>query len=407
MRLVIFGAALAAAALLGLLATGVAAARTPGGTTATGVSREFNPAISVNTLLLGRAADTVTDRAHNGVDLQEAEIQLTSIVDPYWKANLVFAVHPETGHDHGAAEAGDDHGHGGYAGHVEVAYVDGTSLPWRLALRLGKDYLPFGKHVPLHTHQFPFVDAPVAVRTFLGGHVLTEVGGRLSRTLPLPWYSDLTAYAVDGQAEIFAADSRDLAHGARWSNLLDLSPEATLELGGSWLHGPLGPQYLLVGEEAAAHTLAGDLDVWGADVTFKWVSASRSRGPALTVTGEVILPRPDQGAQDPLGWYALARYRFARNWWLGLGAGAADRDLPAHDHHEEEHAEEEHHHDHAALWTWEEVREYKANLTWTPSEFSAIRLEAARYDDQVGDLDEWLFSLQVNFTIGSHPAHLY
>ena len=393
----------AGVALVLVLLLGTRAAAADGNTTATGVSRQFNPAISVNTLLLGRAADQVTDAAYNGVDLQEAEVQLTSIVDPYWKANLVFAVHPERGHGHAEEDAeADAHAHGGYTGHVEVAYIDGTSLPHGFALRLGKDYLPFGKHVPLHTHQFPFVDAPVAVRTFLGDHSLTEVGARLAHAVPAPWYSDLTVYAVDGKAEIFAGGSRDLAYGARWTNLFDLSMESTLEIGGSWLHGPLGPGYLLT-EEHAGDVLMGDLDVWGADVTFKWVSAGASRGPALTVTGEVILPRPDQGAQDPLGWYAHAQYRFARNWWLGLGAGAMDRDLPAHDHGEEE----EEHHEHLALWTWEEVREYKANLTWTPSEFSAVRLEAARYDDQVGDLDEWLFSLQVNFTIGSHPAHLY
>ena len=394
----------ALALVLACGALAVPAAAADGSTTATGVSRQFNPAISVNTLLLGRTADQVTDAAVNGIDLQEAEVQLTAIVDPYWKANLVFAVHPERGHDHAEAAVEEDaHGHGGYTGHVEVATIDGTSLPHGLALRLGKDYLPFGKHVPLHTHQFPFVDAPVAVRTFLGDHSLTEVGARVAHAVPAPWYSDLTVYAVDGKAEIFAGDSRDLAYGARWTNLFDLSTEATLEIGGSWLHGPLGPGYLLT-EEHAEDVLAGDLDVWGADVTFKWVSARASRGPALTVTGEVILPRPEQGAQDPLGWYAHARYRFARDWWLGLGAGALDRDLPVHDH---EHAEDEEHHEHLALWMWEEVREYKANLTWTPSEFSAVRLEAARYDDQVGDMDEWLFSLQVNFTIGSHPAHLY
>lgn len=371
------------------------------GATATGVSREFNPAISVNALLLGRVADNVVDRAYNGVDLQEAEIQLTSIVDPDWKANLVLAIHP--GHDH---IDDDGHGHGGYTGDVEVAYVDGVNLPRGLALRLGKDYLPFGKHAPLHTHQFPFVDAPAAVRTFLGDHTLAEVGARLGHSLPMPWYSDLDVYGVDGKSAIFAADSRNLAYGARWTNVFDLSAEATLEIGGSWLRGPLAADYLLT-EEYAAEALAGDLDIWGADLTFKWISASRSRGPALTVAGEVILPRPEQGAQKPLGWYAYAQYRFARNWWFGLGAGAADRDLPAHDREQEHDPTEVEHHDHSALWRWNNVREYKANFTWTPSEFSAVRFDAARYDDQVGGLDEWLLSLQLNFTIGSHPAHLY
>ena len=373
-----------------LLAAGTALAQS---TTVTGVSREFNPAISVNTLLLGRVADRSADPADNGVDLQETEIQFTSVVDPYWKADLVFAVHPERGHDHG--EEADDAG--GYAWDVEVATVRGLAVPGGFGLVLGKDYLPFGKHVPLHTHQFPFVDAPAAVRTFLGGHGLTETGVRLSRTLPLPWYSDLTAYGVDGRSGIFAADSRDLAWGARWSNSLDLTFASTLEVGGSWLHGPMAHDYLLL---HADEEVAGDLEVWGADATWKWVSAAASRGPAATVTAEAILPRPDAGADAPWGWYALAQYRFAPSWWLGVGAGALERDLP-HDDDDADGA------DGHGLGVWEEVREYKANLTWVPSEFSALRLEVARYDDQAGDADDTVVSLQLNITIGSHPAHRY
>jgi len=368
--------------------------------TATGVSNKFNPAISVNGLLLGRVADQSTDPSVNGIDLQEAEVRFTSIVDPYWKANLTFAIHPSHDHDH---EEGEGESHGGYAGDLEQAYVDGTALPGGWAMRLGKDYLPFGKHVPLHTHEFAFVDAPVAVSTFLGDHSLTEVGARVAHALPVPWYMDLAAYAVNGSSSIFDGSSRNLAYGARVENMVDLSDNSTLELSGSWLYGPLSPTYLMLHEEE--DPLAGDLSVYGADVTYKWVSASSSRGPAVNVTGELIVPRPDEGAGSPQGWYALAQYRFARSWWLGLGAGWLDRDLPAEEEEEEDEEHEEH--GHGGLGTWEEVAEYKANLTWVPSEFSAVRLEAARYDDMVGDQDDWLFSLQVNFTIGSHPAHRY
>lgn len=392
--------------LVALLATAAAA----GSTTATGVSRASNPAISVNTLLLGRMADKSTATEYNGIKLQEAEVQLTSIVDPFWKANLVFAVHPEHADEHAEDAEADDHAHaGGYVGDVEVAYIDGTALPYRLGLRVGKDYLPFGKHVPLHTHQFPFVDAPVAVRTLLGDHGLTEIGVRVSREVPLPWYTDVEVYGVDGKAEIFDAESRDLVYGARWVNLFDLSDEATLEVSGSWLHGPQAHGYLAAEHEHEGeehdHDLYPDLDLIGADVTFKWVSASQTRGPALHVTGEVILPASDAIDGDPMGWYAFAQYRFARSWWLGVGVGGLDLDR---EHHEEEgEAEEDHEHGHAELFGWDEVFESKINLTWAPSEFSALRLEAAHYDDQQGDADDWLISLQANFTIGSHPAHNY
>lgn len=364
------------------------------GATATGVSRDFNPAISVNALMLGRTSLENTEKAYNGLDLQESEIQFSSMVDPYWKADLVLAMHP-------------DHEGEGYVSHMEVARVSAQQLRGGFGLIAGKDYLPFGKHVPLHTHQFPFVEAPVAVSTFLGGHSLTETGLQISHEVPLPWYSDAIVYGVDGSASIFDSGFRDPAVGARWSNLAELGDEATLELGGSWLHGRMAPDYLLMHAEEELH---GNLDVFGADLTWKWVSSSASKGPAATLTGEVILPRPEEGADQPLGWYAIGQYRFARNWWLGLGVGGLDRDLPEHEEHaEEEEGEEEHAHDHAHSlpYAWESVLEYKANLTWAPSEFSSIRLEAARYEDPDSDRSDTIFSLQMNFTIGSHPAHLY
>lgn len=362
--------------------------------TATGVSNAFNPAISVNALLLGQLAESNPDHDYNQIDLQEAEIQFTSIVDPYWKANLVLAVHPAHG------DTAQEEAHGGYEGDVEVAYVDGTSLPGGFGLRLGKDFLPFGKHAPLHTHQYPFVRAPLAIMTFLGDHGLSDTGVRVSHEIPLPWYTDVSVYGVDGRAEIFAADDRDLVWGGRWANVWDLGETTTFELSGSYLRGPQSAAYLAA--EPAAAGDAGDLAIWGADATIKWISAAQTRGPALTVTGEVVVPRPEDAAGDPLGWFALAQYRFAPNWWVGVGAGAADLDLPA-----PEAAAEEAGHDHGGLFAWADAREYKLNLAWVPSEFSTVRLEAARYDDLAGEADDWLFSAQVNFTIGSHPAHLY
>lgn len=370
--------------------------------TATGVSNAFNPAISVNALLLGQLAESNPEHAYNQVDLQEAEIQISSIVDPYWKANLVFAVHPAHEDEHAEDEEAviTEEAPAGYAWDVEVAYVDGTSLPGGFGLRLGKDYLPFGKHVPLHTHQFPFVRAPLAIMTFLGDHGLTETGVRVSHEIPLPWYTDASVYGVDGRAEIFDGEDSDLAWGGRWANVWDVSGAATFEVSGSYLRGPQSAQYLVYEHDEAV--AAGDLTVWGVDATFKWISASRTKGPALTLTGEVIVPRPQDAANDPLGWYALAQYRFAPNWWAGVSAGAADLDLPAPADEEEETEPAP-----GELFAWEDAREYKLNLTWVPSEFSSVRVEAARYDDLVGDANDWLFSAQVNFTIGSHPAHLY
>jgi len=365
--------------------------------TATGVSRAMNPAVSVNGLFWGQVSRDNDSPEFNRVALQEAEAQFAAVVDPFWAAVFTFAVHPTHSHEAGSdtnvynESAEEPHG---FALDVEEAYVDGQSLPAGLGLRLGKFYLPFGKWAPLHTHQFPFAVSPLAVAHYLGEHSLTEPGGMMTLSVPLPWYSDLQLYGVNGDSELFDRSSTELVWGGRWRNMWDVSDNATLELAGSGFTGPDG----------AFPDEGRQLYVYGADLTYKWVSAARSQGPILVLTGEVILPRPQEREGDPYGWYALANYRFRRNWWLGVTVGQVDCDT----HHEGDKQfpilSKQHEHEQSFPGdTWE----YKANLTYAPSEFSALRFEVDYYEDRVGDADDLRFIVQVNFTIGSHPAHLY
>jgi hypothetical protein len=307
---------------------------------------------------------------------------MTSIVDPFWKANVIIAVEPAEG-DRSAFDLG-----------VEQASIDSRSLPWGLGLRLGKFFVPFGKHSPLHTHHFPFVEAPRAVTSFLGDG-LTESGLQLAAGLPLPWWSDLVVYGLNGDTEIFAAENRDLAFGTRWTNLWDISSEATLELGGSVLSGP-----------GSRHFYGDSIRfvVYGLDLTYKWVSSTRSHGPALTLMGELLLPDLENNEGDPFGWYALAQYRLHHNWWLALTYGQVDRGTATPP-------------DGSLALAWQQdnmvsgfqgrTREYKLNATFAASEFSALRAEMAYYENPDIADDELRLSVQWNFTIGSHPAHLY
>ncbi len=339
-----------------------------GSATTTGTSNLMNPALSLNGLVVAQTSDERTDNEVNGVRLQEAELHATAIVDPFWTADIVIAVEPRALADE-------------YEVGVEVARVDATSLPYGLGLRLGKFFMPFGKHSPLHTHEFPFVESPLVVRSFLGDG-FTDTGAQVAIPAPLPWYSDVFVYGVDGATEMFDNTSRDLAWGARWTNLWDLGDETTLELGGSYVEGP-GDMALTGG--------AGTYGVTGVDVTVKWVSMASSHGPALNVQGELLVPDCEDGAGDPMGWYALAQYRVHHNWWLGVTHGRVDFDGDLALDPESTFSGE----------TWES----KLNLTYVPSEFRALRAEVGYFDDRTGDRDELRASLQLNFTIGSHLDH--
>lgn len=343
--------------LLTILAAGAALA---GSATISGASNLMNPALSVNGLVVGQASSDNDDPAVNGVRLQEAEMHFTSVVDPFWTADVILSVAPDETNE-------------GYLINVEEASVQSTSLPWGLGVKLGQFFVPFGKHSPLHTHQFPFVESPVALQHTLGDG-FTEVGANLSVPMPLPWFSDVHLYGVDGTTAAWEAGDRDLVLGARWTNLVDVGDESTLELGGSYVRGPGG------GELAGS----GHYAVAGVDLTYKWVSMSSSHGPAFTLQGEVVVPHDDAVSGSPLGWYAMAQYRLHHSWWLGVTHGRMDADNGV-----------------TELW------ESKLNLTHVMSEFSAVRAEVGRFEDRVGDGDEWRAALQVNFTIGSHPAHNY
>ncbi len=354
-----------------------------GASTATGVSNLLNPAVSINALFLGETSRDIDDAEANRIDLQEAELRFTAVVDPFWQADMTVAIHPEHGHEEGE-------GGGHYAVDLEEAFVRARQLPAGLGLRLGKFYLPFGKQVPLHTHQYAFVRAPVGVTSLLGEHAPAEVGAELAWNVPLPWWSELTAYAVNGDAGIFDAEDRDLVFGARWSQMWDVSDDATYELGLSALHGPAA-------DPAAEDP---DLDLVGLDLTLKWISSAHSHGPALTWTSEVVL-RPQEGGDDPQGFSSQLQYRLLRNWWAAVGFSLADSAPWAPD------AVVESFTPGPQVRVAPSLREYKVNATYAPSEFSFLRGEVSYLHDPDEDFEDLRVSLQWTFTIGSHPAHLY
>ncbi len=351
--------------------------------TATGISRLMNPAISLNTLLLGQTSRDIKTSEANQLGLQEMEIQFSSVVDPFWNADLIVAMHPEDAQEDADAEAHS----AGYAIDIEKAIVEYRGMPRGFGLRVGKDYLNFGKQIPLHTHNFAFVKAPVGISAFVGEHGLTETGVELAWNAPLPWWAEVTVYATSATAEIFNPTSRDLAYGGRLSNFWDTSESSTLEFGLSALTGP--------GTVHEMDIPAGRWNMYGADLTWKWISGTSTGGPALYFTNEILLPDPEHKEGDPLGFYSHLQYRFGRQWWLGLGASVARDTEPEHDHEV------------AEVHGLSTIRQVKANVTLAPSEFSAIRLGVHYDEEEDGDFEDLGAYVQVNFTIGSHPAHAY
>jgi hypothetical protein len=342
----------------------------PAAQTGKGVSSAFNPAISVNGLFLGGYSSNArrTRRLtgldfNNGFNLQEAEVQFTADVDPYWKANLIVAVDRE-----------------GSVG-VEEGYVTSEELPYgwlpaNTSIKLGKFVAAFGKHNLLHAHQFPFINQPLISQTAFGDEGLREPGLGVSYLLPSSWFSELTFQGFAGENEALFRLTDEKRRGAylgHWKNFFDLSDETTLEAGASVLGG------------RNSNSASSWSKAVGVDLTTKWRSSPER---ALVWQAEYIYFDRDRdrvSAPRGGGLYSSLQYQFARRWWLQgrydlLGVPKLDDETRKH--------------------RWSTL------LAFIFSEFSAVRLQhSITAPARRGPLNEIL--LQFNFTIGSHPAHQY
>src|SRR3989449_10915453 len=182
-----------------------------------------NPAIGMNALFSGQAAHNL-DQPY-GLHFEEAEISLISVVDPYWTfmSNIVFV--------------------GDGSVDPEEVWVRSTNIPG-IQLKLGKIRGTFGKHGLLHTHAFPFIQAPVIMANSIGNEGFKDPGVEAAWLTPLPWFCELTggvyqAIATDDEHPLdFGSTKHDnvpfLGH---FKNQFDLNDATTLEIGQSLLQG--------------------------------------------------------------------------------------------------------------------------------------------------------------------------
>ena len=85
--------------------------------------------------------------------LNELELQIASVVDPYARAEFLFSF-------------GKDFDTGDLGMELEVATLTSLSLPYQLQVTLGKFKPQFGKVNVLHPHYFSFIDFPKMINNF-------------------------------------------------------------------------------------------------------------------------------------------------------------------------------------------------------------------------------------------------
>jgi hypothetical protein len=332
--------------------------------TATGITRDANPAISANALFTGLYAANAEEEDRDehehshgpgsatGLRVQEVEVQLTSFVDPLWKADLILALP------------------GGDGVELEEGFVTSQALPGGLQLKVGKFLAEVGRHNRLHAHAFPFLDAPLVVEHLLGDEGLNEAGLSLSWLTPLPSYVELTGQVLDGANERFAgSDGEELLYLGHSKAFWELGDATTMELGAT--------------AAAGGNAAGGTTSLLGADLTVKWRPLGVGRRALVWQTEYLRVDDSAAGGQAEGGLYSLAQLQLSRRWWLQSRV------------------------DLMGLPKAEDERDWRlsAGLALVPSEFSSVRLQYDRLHAEGDDADR--LSLQLNITIGSHPAHRY
>lgn len=346
-----------------------------------------SPNISANTLFLYRQSNFAKENSstvRNGLDVQEAEIAFYADVDPYSRLFLLLGVHPEYEADATTGKVTQE-----WAIEPEEAYAESTRVPY-VTIKGGKFKAAFGKHNSLHTHVFPFVDAPMINSSLLGDEGLNDVGLSASGLLPLPWFSELTAQYLRGAGENYYFNSPSPSDGvglARWKNLVDLSEALTLEIGGSYARG--------------GNAFGGDTSLTGADLTFKWRPSEGGKYHSWILAGEYIDRRLEQSgvpSEDGHGLAVWGQYQFAERWSLAARYETLDV-TGSNSIFNPDHALDN------AL-----TERAAAALNFYATEFSSFRLEYGQSHGPAqsnGETEERRLYLQANFTIGAHPAHTY
>ena len=353
---------------------------------ARGLGNLQNPAISANGLLLGgyssRSSAAVEEgegtaegdeggHSTTGLRVEEVELRMSAIVDPYWRADFALAASDE--------EIG-----------FEEAYVSTLEIPW-VTIRGGRMLANVGRHNLLHTHAFPFLTAPLPWRALLGDEGLSDAGVSADVLLPLPFFAELNGQVFRGDWKPFAGgvaddlvtpgdetapDRRrdeDFVYVGHLETLFELGTSTTAQLGGSYVGGRNG-----FGEWTS---------IAAADLTLKWRPIESERYTSLDWTTEYVSVER-RGAPEgrrASGAYTALRYQFEQRWWIqGRGALLAPPE------------------ENGASRTWRT----EALIAFIPSEFSALRLQYAfeRSDAAFENSAHELF-LQMVVSIGSHPPH--
>jgi hypothetical protein len=331
--------------------------------------QSFNPDIGLVGDFQAAHSSTKSDLIADKRFVKELELGIGGNIDPSLRFDSVFSIHPR--------EDGDS----GYEIEVEEAYLSPLAKPLGLDMKLGKFRVDFGKVNELHQHALPWPDYPLVIRKFFGDEGLSGEGLSVSWLAPGDKYIELTAQTITKDTDhIFAGDpSSSYVQVGHLKMFTDLDKESTLEWG---LSGAVMPRSQLPG--------SGTTAVEGLDLTYKWRPQKEGLYKSFKWITEVLASQRtvDGRAANAFGFYTAPEYQFARQWSAGLRVDYSQEPDDTRKH----------------------TTAAAAYLTFWQSEYCYWRfgyqVSRSNLPDTGSGIDHMLF-LQLDFTLGPHPAHKY
>lgn len=320
------------------------------------------------------------DPSENGFNLQQLELSISGKVDPYFRFDSHIVL-------------------GLFGVEVEEAYATTLELPVGLQVRAGQLLTRFGRINPTHPHAWDLVDQPFALGRVFGGEGNRGLGLEVSWLAPLAWYVEFVASGTMAAGE---ATSRSF-FGAN-----DLGVESPLDLENLLAvkqFFPLSDAWsLLAGISAATGPSStgrdNRADVFGVDLYLKYRPLVGPEGTVVSLQTEWIYRQrqvPGDRLRDLSG-YAQLFYRFAPRWGAALrfelGTPAIGEDgEPAADPLDPD---------------WSALRHRtSAALTFWPTEFSRLRVQASLDVPKWRDEPVYAAFLAAEVGVGAHGAHSF
>ena len=295
--------------------------------------------------------------------INEAELSLQSVVDPYARADFFITV-------------GRDPVTGKFSTDLEEGYLTTLSLPAHLQLKVGKFKSAMGRINPVHSHALPFISLPDAYQNYFGEGINDE-GMSLSWLVPNPvFYQELLVQVTDGPIDN-PSFSRSVGNTyfelAHLKNFFDLSANATLELGFSGMTGE--------------NSFNLRTNIAAIDLTYKWKPVQYNTYRSFTWQSETYFSNANiskDKAMNTFGMYSFINFQFSKRLFFTGMYSYSNKPYSAS--------------------TVE--NSYSATIGWYATEFQKLEIEGKTTSSNM-EKEQNQILLRWIFVIGTHGAHQY